>query len=326
MLGNTLVRWGTEAQKRRYILRRILSGEDVWCQGFSEPDAGSDLAGADAAGRPGRGRVGDQRPEDLDVAGRRANWIFVLARTDPTAPRHRGITFLLVPARSRPGSRSGRSGCSPGGSEFSEVFFTDARTPAANVVGGGQRGLGGGHDPARPRAGRGGGDQPDPVPGRAGPAPRAGAGARAVAGPGRSASGWPVLHQGRDHAVPRVPDPHRGSWPAGEPRPRGLDRPSSTGASTTSSPPTWPSAILGADALAPEGRRPLPHFRADEPGRPQHRATRGSACSAERPVGDDLRRDLPDPAQHHRREPSSACPRNRRPPSGPAPDRPAMVT
>jgi alkylation response protein AidB-like acyl-CoA dehydrogenase len=133
MVGNTLLRWGTEEQKRRFI-PRILSGEDRWCQGFSEPDAGSDLAGLSTrAVLDGNEWVIDGQ-KIWTTGAREANWIFVLARTDPGAPRHKGITFLLVPMP-QPGIEIRPIKMISGGSEFNEVFFTGARTAAHEVVG-----------------------------------------------------------------------------------------------------------------------------------------------------------------------------------------------
>ena len=133
MVGNTIIEWGTEEQKRHF-LPRILSGEDLWCQGYSEPNAGSDL-----------GNLGCRAELDGDEwvingqkiwtsAGHLANWIFVLARTDSTAAKHRGITFLLCPM-DQPGVEVRPIKMINGDSEFNEVFFTDARTPAENVIG-----------------------------------------------------------------------------------------------------------------------------------------------------------------------------------------------
>src|SRR5690242_1637689 len=134
MCGNTLLRWGTEDQKRRF-LPRILSGEDLWCQGYSEPDSGSDLASVQTrAVRDGDEYVINGQKIWTSRAGQ-ANWIFLLARTDPVAPRHKGLSFLLCPL-DQPGIEvrpivmlDGRS------DEFNEVFFTGARTSVENLVG-----------------------------------------------------------------------------------------------------------------------------------------------------------------------------------------------
>jgi alkylation response protein AidB-like acyl-CoA dehydrogenase len=133
MVGNTLIHWGTEEQ-RRHHLPRILSGEDRWCQGYSEPDAGSDLANV------GCRAVLDGDEWVLDgqkiwtSAGHLANWIFVLARTDPDAPKHKGITFLLVPM-DQAGVEVRPIRMMTGGSEFNEVFFTGARCRRDSLVG-----------------------------------------------------------------------------------------------------------------------------------------------------------------------------------------------
>jgi alkylation response protein AidB-like acyl-CoA dehydrogenase len=125
MLGNTILRWGTPEQKAHY-LPRVLSGQDTWCQGYSEPNAGSDL-----------GNLGCRAVLDGDEwvingqkiwtsAAQYADHIFVLARTAPDATKHTGITFLLVDMR-QPGVEVRPIRMISGGSEFNEVFFTDAR-------------------------------------------------------------------------------------------------------------------------------------------------------------------------------------------------------
>ncbi len=133
MVGNTIIEWGTEEQKRHF-LPRIISGEDIWCQGYSEPDAGSDLANLGCRAV----RDGDEwiinGQKIWTSAGHLANWIFVLTRTDPTAAKHRGITFLLCPV-DQPGVEVRPIKMITGEAEFNEVFFTDARTPAENVIG-----------------------------------------------------------------------------------------------------------------------------------------------------------------------------------------------
>jgi alkylation response protein AidB-like acyl-CoA dehydrogenase len=134
MVGNTIIRWGTEEQKKHY-LPRILSGDDVWCQGYSEPNAGSDL-----------GNLGTRAQLDGDEflingqkiwtsAGHLADHIFVLCRTDPDAPKHKGISFILVDMR-QPGVEVRPIKMISGESEFNEVFFTDARAPKTDVIGG----------------------------------------------------------------------------------------------------------------------------------------------------------------------------------------------
>jgi len=133
MLGNTLVRWGTEEQKRRYI-PRLLSGEDVWVQGYSEPDAGSDLGSVGLRAH----REGDEwvlnGQKIWTSRGTEGTGIFVLARTDHAAPKHRGITFLLC-RLDVPGVEVRPIRVLTGHAEFCEVFFTDARTPADDVIG-----------------------------------------------------------------------------------------------------------------------------------------------------------------------------------------------
>lgn len=134
MLGNTLLQWGTEEQKAHY-LPRLLSGEDTWCQGYSEPNAGSDLANL------GLRAVldGDQwvlnGQKIWTSAGHLADHIFVLGRSDPDAPRHKGITFFLVDMR-QPGVEVRPIKMMSGDSEFNETFFTDAVTGKHEVVGG----------------------------------------------------------------------------------------------------------------------------------------------------------------------------------------------
>jgi alkylation response protein AidB-like acyl-CoA dehydrogenase len=133
MLGNTLLLQGSDEQKAHY-LPRILSGDDTWCQGYSEPNAGSDLS-----------NVGLRADLDGDQwvlngqkiwtsAGHLADHIFTLARTDPDAPKHKGISFLLVDMR-QPGIEVRPIKMISGDSEFNEVFYTDAVVPKENVVG-----------------------------------------------------------------------------------------------------------------------------------------------------------------------------------------------
>jgi len=134
MLGNTLLLFGTEEQKR-YYLPRLLAGEDTWCQGYSEPNAGSDLSNVGLRAE----LDGDQwvlnGQKIWTSAGHLADHIFTLARTDPDAPKHKGISFLLVDMR-QPGVLVRPIKMLSGESEFNEVFYTDAVVPKENVVGG----------------------------------------------------------------------------------------------------------------------------------------------------------------------------------------------
>ncbi len=133
MIGNTLLHWGTEEQKQHF-LPRILSGEDVWCQGYSEPGAGSDLAALSTRAVLDGDEWVINGQKIWTSGGHLANHIFVLVRTNPDAPKHRGISMLLVPMDQegievRPIRNMG------GESDFNEVWFTDARCPRENVLG-----------------------------------------------------------------------------------------------------------------------------------------------------------------------------------------------
>jgi alkylation response protein AidB-like acyl-CoA dehydrogenase len=134
MLGNTLLHWGTDEQKA-YYLPRLLSGKDTWCQGYSEPDAGSDLSNIGLRAE----LDGDQwvlnGQKIWTSAGHLADHIFTLGRTDPDSPKHKGISFLLVDMR-QSGIEVRPIKMISGESEFNEVFYSDATCPKDNVVGG----------------------------------------------------------------------------------------------------------------------------------------------------------------------------------------------
>ncbi|QIK76690.1 acyl-CoA dehydrogenase family protein [Nocardioides piscis] len=137
LLGPTLLAYGTDEQKAQF-LPRIKDVTELWCQGYSEPNAGSDLANVQTKAR----LDGDGTEQHWVIDGQKvwtsdahqADWIFVLARTEPGSQRHRGLSFLLVPL-DQDGVEVRPIEQLTGGSEFNEVFFTGARTAADLVVG-----------------------------------------------------------------------------------------------------------------------------------------------------------------------------------------------
>ena len=133
LLGPLLIRYGTEAQKQRF-LPRILSGEDIWCQGYSEPGAGSDLAGlrTEAILDGDEWVVNGQKTWTTLASD--ANWIFLLVRTDKTVKKQEGISFLLVPL-DQPGVTVRPIINLEMHDEFCEVFFDNVRVPKENLVG-----------------------------------------------------------------------------------------------------------------------------------------------------------------------------------------------
>src|SRR6478672_10710921 len=133
LLGPTLIAFGDEEQKRRF-LPGIAAVEELWCQGYSEPGAGSDLASVSTRARlDGDHYVIDGQKVWTSLA-HLSDWCFVLARTEPGSQRHAGLSFLLVPL-DQPGMEVRPIRQLTGTSEFNEVFFSGARTPRDLVVG-----------------------------------------------------------------------------------------------------------------------------------------------------------------------------------------------
>ena len=262
--------WGTEEQKQHY-LPRILSRDDIWCQGYSEPNAGSDL-----------GNLGCRAVLDGDQwvingqkiwtsAGHLADHIFLLTRTDPDAPKHKGISFLLVDMR-QPGVEVRPIKMITGESEFNEVFFTDAVCPKENVRRRREQRLGRGHDAARLRARRGGRHRAHAVPERDEAAPGAWPRSGASTTTRSSASGWRgATARSRScagTACARSPSSSPATTPAPTP-----PSPSCTGASTTAGSPSWPWTSWAPTAWCPPAAVRRRRSQADDEGAPNSSAS-----------------------------------------------------
>jgi alkylation response protein AidB-like acyl-CoA dehydrogenase len=133
LLGPTLIAFGTAEQQRRF-LPKIKSLDELWCQGYSEPGAGSDLAAVSTTATLERDQWSITGQKVWTSLAHLADWCFVLARTEPGAKGHRGLSYLLVPMK-QPGVEVRPIEQLTGTSEFNEVFFDDAHTAADLVVG-----------------------------------------------------------------------------------------------------------------------------------------------------------------------------------------------
>jgi len=134
LVGPTILQWGTDEQKKEFI-PGILNGTIAWCQGFSEPNSGSDLASLSTSAVLDGDEWVINGQKVWTTQAQYADYVFLLTRTDPDAPAHAGISYLLVPMHQagvevRPLTQV------DGTAEFNEVFFTNARCPKDNVVGG----------------------------------------------------------------------------------------------------------------------------------------------------------------------------------------------
>jgi alkylation response protein AidB-like acyl-CoA dehydrogenase len=134
LVGPTLLQWGTEEQKQQF-LPGILQGSTSWCQGFSEPNSGSDLASLKTSAVLDGDEWDISGQKVWTTQGHHADYCFLLTRTDPDVKKHAGITYLLVPMR-QDGIEVRGITQPDGTAEFCEVFFDNARCPKANVVGG----------------------------------------------------------------------------------------------------------------------------------------------------------------------------------------------
>jgi hypothetical protein len=139
LVGPSIIVWGTDEQKSHF-LPRIIDGRDRYCQGFSEPDAGSDLASLSTRGVVDGDEIVISGQKVWTSGAQWASMMFCLCRTDPDAPKHRGISYVLTPMRRDDGQSNGFD-LRPikqltGSSHFTETFITEARAPLFNVIGG----------------------------------------------------------------------------------------------------------------------------------------------------------------------------------------------
>jgi len=133
LIGPTIIAYGNEAQKKRY-LSKILSAEEIWCQGFSEPNAGSDLAALSSEAKLDGDSFVINGHKVWNSYGWAADWCELVVRTDPSVEKHKGLTVILVDMKS-PGVEVRGLKQMTGETEFCEIFFRDVRVPKENVIG-----------------------------------------------------------------------------------------------------------------------------------------------------------------------------------------------
>ena len=133
LIGPTIIAYGNEAQKKRY-LSKILSAEEIWCQGFSEPNAGSDLAALSSEAKLDGDVFVINGHKVWNSYGWAADWCELVVRTDPSVEKHKGLTVILVDMKS-PGVEVRGLKQMTGETEFCEIFFRDVRVPKENVIG-----------------------------------------------------------------------------------------------------------------------------------------------------------------------------------------------
>jgi alkylation response protein AidB-like acyl-CoA dehydrogenase len=133
LLGPTLIVHGTEAQKQRYV-KRMLTADDIWCQLYSEPDSGSDLASVKTSAVRDGDRWVINGQKVWTSLGPIADFGMLLARTNPSVPKHQGISYFILDMH-QPGVEVRPLKQITGSSEFAEIFFTNATTPAENIIG-----------------------------------------------------------------------------------------------------------------------------------------------------------------------------------------------